>query len=307
MTASSLAVALLFCCYLAVDRVWQLFALAALSGIVLSGFWPSLQAWLGRGKDRRQLLPSVGRFNVAWSLGFLVGPALGGMLYAVSPDRVFALAAALVGIVFLSVSLLPVQEEEPAGRGGDEAATLAAARRFLPVAWTANFATFFAVGSVRSLFPKLATDLGIAPGSLGWLMALIGLGQVLAFLLISRTDRWQFRLAPLAAIQLLNVAGLGSLIFGRSPELFAAGLLGQGALIGATFTASIFYSLHARGPGGRRTGIHEGIVGSGVFIGPLAGGLAAEHVGPRAPYLLAAAVLLAAVVFQAYLLRREGR
>lgn len=71
-----------------------------------------------------------------------------------------------------------------------------------------------------------------------------------------------------------------------------------------TFTASIFYSLHAEGPGGRRTGIHEGIVGSGFLVGPAAGGLLADHIGPRAPYLLASAVILVAILLQVFMLRR---
>ena len=307
MTGSSLVVALAFVFYLAVTRIWQMFILAGLSGAAIGGFWPSLQAWLGEGKDRRELLRSVGRFSVAWSLGFLIGPAVGGTLYTVDPARVFGLGGALVGLVFLAISLVQVREGGSAGGRTEGSTTLASSRRFLPIAWTANFATFFTAGIVRSLFPKLATDLGIAPGTLGRLMALIGLAQVIAFLLITRTDRWQFRLTPLIAVQLLAVAGLGAFAFGRSGGAFASGLLIHGLLIGSTFTASIFYSLHAEGPGGRRTGIHEGIVGSGFLLGPLAGGLMAEHIGPRTPYLLAAGVVLCAIVLQTYLLKRNRR
>jgi len=306
MSISSLAIALIFSCYLVVSQVRHLFVLAFLTGVALSGFWPSLQAWLGQGKERRSLLRAVGGFNVAWSLGFLVGPALGGALYAIDPAGVFALAAALVGFLFLSVSLIQVRKEESAAEERAEPASFAAARRFLPIAWTANFATFFTTGTVRSLFPKFATDLGIAPGPLGQLMSLIGLAQVIAFLLISRTDRWQFRLSPFVAFQLLAVAGLWTLAFGTSYGPFAVGLLVHGLLVGLTFTASIFYSLHARGPGGRRTGIHEGIVGSGFLLGPLAGGLAAEHIGPRAPYLLSAGVIFCAAVLQIYLLKKRN-
>ncbi|MSR83073.1 MAG: MFS transporter [Candidatus Latescibacteria bacterium] len=139
---------------------------------------------------------------------------------------------------------------------------------------------------------------------LGGLIALIRLSQTTAFLLISRTERWQVRLGPLIAVQLLAAAGLCTLAFGRSPATFAVGLLIQGLLVATTFTASIFYSLHAEGPGGRRTGIHEGIVGSGFLVGPAAGGLLAGHIGPRAPYLLASAVILVAILLQVFMLRR---
>ena len=306
MMAGSLVVALVFLGYLGVTRIWQMFVLGGLSGMAIAGFWPSLQAWLGVGKDRRELRRSIGRFSMAWSLGFLVGPALGGTLYTVDSAWVFGLGGTLVGLVFLAVSFIRVRETVGTGGGPAESATLASSRRFLPIAWVANFAAFFAVGTVRALFPKLATDLGIAPGALGRLMALIGLAQVIGFLLMSRTDRWQFRLSPLVGIQLLAIAGLGTFVFGMSGHVFIAGLLVHGLLIGATFTSSIFYSLHAEGPGGRRTGVHEGIVGSGFLLGPLAGGFMAEHVGARTPYLLAAGVLLGAIVLQVWLRTRWG-
>lgn len=307
MTLSGLTVSLLILGYLLVDRVWQLFLLGALTGVMLSGFWPCMQAWLGQGKDRGQLLGAVGRFNVSWSLGILVGPVLGGVLYAIDPAKGFALGAGLVGCVFFALLLVRVREETAAGGERAEITTFAAARRFLPVAWTANFATFFSVGVVRSLFPKLATDLGIGPELLGWLLAMIGLGQVIGFLLVSRTDRWQFRLGPLVAFQALAMVGLGAFAFGSHSGLFAAGMLTHGLLIGMTFTSSIFYSLHALGAGGKRTGIHEGIIGSGVFVGPLVGGLVAEYVGARAPYLVAIGVQCCALALEVYLVKRNGQ
>lgn len=306
MTLCSLGMALVFGAYLVVDQLWQLFAIALAGGLCSSGFWPPLQAWLGKGKGRRSLLLAVGRFNVAWSLGFLVGPALAGTLYAHGAAYVFGMAAGLAALLPLGLLFLPLREPEPETTPADTA-SLAASRLFLPIAWVANFATFFANGTVRSLFPKFATDLGVAPDLLGVLIALIGLTQTTAFLLVSRTESWQFRLGPLTAVQLLAAAGLCTLAFGASPATFAIGLLIQGALVAATFTASIFYSLHAEGPGGQRTGIHEGIVGSGFLVGPLAGGLLADHIGPRAPFLLASAVILAAIALQALILRRGRR
>jgi len=305
MVVASLGIALICVCYLVVDQLWQLFALAGLTGAMMSGFWPPLQAWLGAGKDRSQLLQAVGGFNVCWSLGILIGPVLGGTLYAVDPSRVFVLAAVLMGTIFAFMLRLPVREETATEEQMDQSASLALARRFLPVAWVANFATFFATGTVRSLFPKLATDLGIDPALLGKLLGLIGLTQVISFFLIARTDRWQFKLAPLVGIQLTAVLGLGILALGSSQIHFALGLLCQGVLIGTTFTSSAFYSLHAEGPGGKRTGIHEGLIGSGMLVGPLAGGLMAEHVGSRAPYLLASGVLLCAIAVEIYLVNRK--
>ncbi len=123
---------------------------------------------------------------------------------------------------------------------------------------------------------------------------------------MSRTDRWQFRLGPLAAVQMVAVTALMGLAYGRSVGGFAAALLLHGVVIGVTFTYSIFHSLYAAERPGQRTGYHEAIVGSGFLLGPLLGGLAAEYVGPRAPYQVCAGLVLCCVALQAYL-HRKGR
>lgn len=290
--------------YPASTRIIHLICLVGLARFALSGFWPPLQAWLGRDKDRRGLLRTLGGFNVSWSLGVMVGPVIGGRLYAIDRAWPFTLAAAGAGLIFVLLLLVRVRET-PAAMHDNEAAPRPSAGPFLRIAWTANFATFFATGAVRSLFPKLASDLGILPTPLGQLMALIGVAQLAAFFIVSRTERWQFRLAPLVIAQCLGIAGLLTLAAGNSPRIFMLGMLTQGILAGVTFTSSLFYSLYAGGPGGRRAGPHEAILGSGFLFGPILGGLAAEHLGPRAPYVLAAAVILLAIAIEVWLHRRR--
>ena len=175
----------------------------------------------------------------------------------------------LVVLLFAGLLVVPILESESgAAGGGAKRSVTATAGHFLPLALLANFATFFAIGLVRALFPKLAIDLGFSPSLLGYLLALIAVTQLAVFYFMSRTDRWQFRMSPIIFAQLLAAFGLGLIGIGTQPIIFACGFLLLGGLIGVTFTASIFYSLYAEGPGGRRTGIHEAIVGSGFLFGP---------------------------------------
>ena len=302
--AASLAVALVCLSYLGAARVAHLFVLSALMGAASTALWPPMQAWLSRGKDRSQLLRAVGGFNVSFSLGLMVGPALGGFLYAANPDWPFAVSAGLMGCVFLGLAVMRVGESAPAEKDDPKPEPVTGPPHFVPIVWAANFATFFATAAIRTLFPKLATDLGIEPGTLGQLMSLIALAQLVAFICISRTDRWQFRLGPLAATQVLGLAALLGLVLGQSPGIFAVALLLHGVVIGVTFTYSIFHSLYATERPGQRTGYHEAVVGIGFFLGPLLGGLAAEHIGSRAPYAGCAGLVACSLVVQVCLLRR---
>lgn len=306
MTVACFLVALAFIGYLGIDRIWHFALLSVFMAMAISYYWPPLQAWLGRNRPRHILLPTLGKFNVAWALGVFIGPMLGGHLFEVHPHSGFVLGGVLVGLLFVGMAFLSIQESDSVAESDVAPPSALQSGHFLPLALLANFATFFAIGVVRALFPKLATDLGIAPGLLGYLLALIALAQLAAFFLMARTDRWQFRVAPIVFAQLFGAVGLGLLCVGRHPIVFACGFLLIGALIGVTFTASIFYSLFAEGAGGRRTGIHEAIVGSGFLLAPLAGGIAAEHLSPRAPYMLAGLVIVVTIGIQIFIHRSKS-
>ena len=297
MAGATLVVGFVYVGYLFITHIWHLVLLAGLMSLAISHFWPPLQAWLGRGKTRGNLLRDLGRFNVAWSLGFLIGPLVGGFMFETRPNSAFWLGIFLMMVMFIAFISLKVREDSDE-QTQEMLATIPLARKFLPMAFVANFATFFSIGTVRSLFPKLATDLGIEPGLLGGLMALIGLAQLTAFYLMSKTDMWQFKKVPLIVAQGMACVGLFMMGLGTHPLVFAMGLLLIGLLAGVTFTASIFYSLYTQSPGGRRTGFHEAIVGSGFLFGPLLGGIAGEYLGARAPYGLAMLVIVGAVIIQ---------
>jgi MFS family permease len=299
IAASALAVPLLLV-FPFVSTVFQIILLSGVIRISLAGLWPPIQAWLGNGKEGFELSQTLGRYNVCWSMGILVGPLAGGALYGIGNRIPFIIAAILMGSICLAMLLFRTPGENRKASSPENPPHQSQARRFLPIALTANFAGFFSAGAVRALFPKLISDLGISTDILGILLSLIGLAQVIVFLAVSKNNRWEFRFFPLAAVQVLAACGLLLLVMTDSTFAFACAMLLLGTSLGATFTASIFYSLLSGG-GGRRTGIHESIVGSGYFLGPLVGGIAAQHLGSRAPYLLSAVVMLIVVLFQAWL------
>ncbi len=307
MAIACCMVAIIFTAYLFISQIWHLAVLSALMGLTISNFWPPLQAWLGQRKTQHELRQSLGRFNIAWSSGFIVGPALGGNLFETHPQIAFAMCACISS--FISLGLLYFTIRETASSVASTPQTSSPhpqARQFLQMAWLANFATFFSIGTVRSLFPKLATDMGISPGHIGYLVALLAVAQLITFYFMAQTERWQFKLGPIVGAQLVAFLGLSLIALSHHAVLFAIGLFLQGMLAGVTFTVSIFYSLQTEGPGGRRTGIHEAIVGSGFLVGPFAGGLVGEYLGERAPYWLAAVMIIFTMMIQVVVLSKKS-
>ena len=299
---SAAGVVICFAAYTLAESVWHIMVIAACVGLVLSAFWPTLQSWIAEGNGGERLIRILGTFNICWGAGMMVGPALGGQLFAIDPHLPFAVCSVAVVCVFLALTFA-----RPATHAVVESPDThhpPTDRRFLTISWMANFATFFATGLVRALFPKFATDAGISPGLLGQMMAIIGLAQIVSFYLVSRASWWQNRLLPMIIIQTLGVGGLVLMAYADSILLFSLGLASVGLLIGATFTWSMFYSLRSPSQSRSRAGIHEAIVGSGFLFGPLLGGLCAEYISPSAPYLLGGIVIcLAALVESIVILR----
>ena len=175
----------------------------------------------------------------------------------------------------------------------------AGAAEFLPLGLWANFVSWFCLANVQSLYPKLASSRGFSPQLIGCLLFMVGAAQSLFFLVLRSTRAWHFRYGPLVAVHAVAAGGM-LVIFGASavpPLAVAFALVGLG--LGLSYYSSIFYSLCGDGGAGRKSGIHELMVGSAFFLGPLAGGLCAQYLGLRAPFILCAALLAGTAAWEA--------
>ncbi len=266
-------------------------------------FWPALQAMLAEGKNRPQLVRTLGTFNMVWTIGYMSGPLLGGLLYEVNAR--LPLVIAMVGMLGLPLAIflvrLRMDPEESPEAPIQEGDTL----RFRSVAWISSFSGFFVMGILSYQFPKLATELSISPAVLGYLLAIPRLIQFCIFFIVRRAHFWQFRLYPLIIPQMATISGMMVTATASDPFMIGLGFATVGLLIGSSFTASQFYSFFQRERKGQGGALHEMIVGIGNVAGPLIGGLLAHLIGLRAPYLLCCVVLATAVLIEYRLTRKK--
>jgi len=303
-------------------RIWHLMALAACAGTGAALFWPGLQAWIAElgGKTPRQLNRLLGAFNVTWAAGLVVGPVVAGQVWLLGRPGgrsqqwcflVSVASAAVVLAVVLAVRARPVGGVQAAGPSEPPHPQ---ATTYLYMAWAANFASWFGGGVVTALFPKLGHELGYNEGLIGLLAAAVHTGQMAMFAALLTTTRWQFRRWPLFAALGLGITGAGCAVAANHPALFVIGFLLLGLCAGTTYVGSLFYALQGGGPQrGSRAGLHEAVLGSGVFFGPLLGGALAgathDLLGPiaslRMPYVAAALVFAGSGVVQLVIWRRR--
>jgi MFS family permease len=294
---------LIFCCALlvavdsfifAVSGLRDLFIIAICGYFFSAFFWPPLQAWLSEVGGRERLAERLGLFNLAWSLGIMVGPMIGGFLFAVDYRLPWCYAMLTNSSLVLLLLLLRKQTSAaapPPPPPADEAARRNNAAEFLSLVLWANFASFFCLSNVQSLYPKLASVRDLSPQLIGCLLFMVGAAQSAFFIVLRATRAWHFRYGPLVAVHGLAAAGMLIIFQTVSVPLLAFAFSLIGIALGLSYYSSLYYSLCGDGDAGRRSGIHELMVGSAFFLGPLLGGFAAQYLGLRSPFILCAALL----------------
>jgi hypothetical protein len=95
-------------------------------------------------------------------------------------------------------------------------------------------------------------------------------GRAITFVLMQRTQIWHGRRSILALTAILLPTGfLLALSAGRG-DIIALGLIVYGASHGVSYYASLYYAMVIGDAAVKSAGTHEGLIGSGFVLGPLA-------------------------------------
>ena len=244
------AVALeLFCAATLAIVAWQdrmtlewLYAIAALLGVARAFAGPALGA-LAPNLVPRAILPNaIALSSIAWQSGTVVGPAIGGYLYAAAPAAPYAGSALLFGISFVGLVLIgPVERANAPSRAnpwrqvGEGLRYVRENRLVLGAISLDLFAVL--LGGATAMLPIFARDiLHAGPEGLGHLRAAPALGATL-------TAAW-FAFRPLktnvGVKMLLAVAvfGAATVAFGLSRNMPLS--LACLALLGAADMFSVY-------------------------------------------------------------------
>jgi MFS family permease len=235
------ALGLLACAWSGSRRVWPIYLLVLVFGAARAFANPAGQALVPNLVPLEHLRNAIAWNASAWQTATVVGPAVGGILYALGGTVVFATAASCFALTAgLSAAIRP---RPPSTAGGKASwASLLAGIRFIrsrPVVLGAISLDLFAVllGGATALLPVYARDiLGVGPWGLGLLRGMPALGAVaMALLLAHRPLR---RHSGRRMFQAVAVFGLATIGFGlsTSPTVSLACL----AVLGAADMVSVF-------------------------------------------------------------------
>ena len=316
------AIALLVLPTVMADRpdmlVPAIFVVIVVSGVARSFLQPARQALGAEVVPRELFANSVTWRSGAWQLAAVVGPALGGGLYAVGGlELAYAVDALLV--VVAVVALIRVDRIAPSLRplAGSMAQSLISGVRFVfseRIVLGALSLDMFSVlfGGAVALLPIYAADiLHVGASGLGVLRSAPAIGAVLTAAVLTHIK--PFRRTGRVLLCSVALYGIAMIAFGLSTDFVIA----VAALVcgGAADMVSVFIRstlLTTRTPPemlGRVMAVNGIFVGSSNEIGAFESGVAAAWLGVVPSVVLGGALTMVVVAATAWLnpaLRRLG-
>ncbi|TDE86157.1 MFS transporter [Deinococcus sp. S9] len=285
-------------------------ALIFLLGIARGFSDPALPAFEAQVVPRELLLRASAWQSSAWQAAAILGPALGGVLYAaVSARGTYLVAAVLYGLALACLAYVRPKPRpaftpgEPVWQSVKEGLAFVMQRQVLVGSMALDlFSVLF--GGAVALLPVFASDiLRVGPQGLGVLVAAPSVGALAVML--AATHRPPGRGA--GRTLLLAVAGFGicMVVFGLSRNFFlsvavlvAAGVFDGISMVVRRATLRLKAPDHMRG---RVSAVSSMFIGASNELGAFESGLAASWLGTARSVWLGGLVTLLVVGVTAYL------
>lgn len=276
--------------------VWLIYLLIFVFGATRAFAMPAGQALLPGLVPVEHFTNAVAWTSSAWQTATVIGPALGGVLYAFGATVVLATAAAAYAITFVLYALVRTRTN----RGPREPMsweTMLAGLQFIrsrPVILGAISLDLFAVllGGATALLPIYARDiLHVGPTGLGLLRSMPAAGAVAMALWLAK--RPVERNAGRTMFIAVGVFGLATIGFGLSESMIASlaslFVLGAADMISVVIRLTMVQIDTPDAMRGRVAAVNALFIGASNELGEFESGALAALLGPVASVVLGGA------------------
>ncbi len=291
--AAELVCALVLAFYALGDptAVWPLFLVAVLFGAARAFSAPAIRSIPPMVAPDGTLPRLIALYSATWTAAAIVGPALGGFLYAADPALAYFVAAGLMGGGVVQLARIRfLREPEPPGP--DDKVTLHSAfegLRFIrrtPILLAAISLDLFAVlfGGAVALLPAIAEDrLGVGDVAYGWLRAAPGIGAAaMALILASKPVT---RRVGRTLLVVVGIFGAATVILGVTTSYivaFVALVILAGAdMISVYIRGTLVPLVTPDDKRGRVMAVENVFIGASNELGAFESGVAAQALGTQ--------------------------
>lgn len=293
-TVFTLAAGLTMTMFMFTSTIQQLTVMRGLLGVFSATFWVSASTLTADISPKTTLTQAMGRYNLAWITGFTVGPLVGGVISKAYGFR--GLFVSLSSLLILSLVIISIKF-----RGKVELRTESKtgsidldSLKGLLLSYATLIPFTLVLGIYMAIMPGHMSVVGLSSSIIGFLITMTNGVRGLMFMCVGRFVAWGTRKSVSSAAVLLAasmfLARLASGLMGFALPLF---LYGVGSGIMTPVVLDFIAKRTSKEALGSAMGVHEGVYGVGMFIGPFAGGLIADTYGASTMYtLLVAASLL---------------
>lgn len=257
--------------------------------------WAPLEALASQNESRSGLAHMVGVYNVVWSSGAAVAFFTGGAIIEfLGRASIYWLPAIIHAVQF--IGLLWLERQARAGMAADSATPAATpnapagepdfaaqhvsptrAKLFLRMAWLTNPFSYVAMNTVVPLLPDLAARLQLSTALAGFVGSVWMFGRLFAFIALWRWTAWHYHFGWLFGAYAVMVGSFAALLLVANVTVVVLAQLAFGLAVGLIYYSSLFYSMDVGGDSqGEHGGMHEALIGLGIFAGPAVGAMALQ-------------------------------
>jgi MFS family permease len=256
-------------------------------GIWTSGMsltWPALEALVSEGEPPARLQRMIGIYNLVWAGGSAMAYFVGGALKEELGDRSIFWLPALVQAAQLALvfwlkgrvtaaggSLAPASAGEMVRPQALPGGLRLPPRAFLVMAWMANPFAYVALNAVGPVMPQLAERLHLSTQEAGFFCSIWFFARLGTFACLWRWTGWHYRFRWLLAAFVVMTISFAGMLLASHIMVIALAQVGLGCAVGLIYYSSLFYSMDVGDTKGEHGGIHEAVIGSGVFGGAAIG------------------------------------
>lgn len=288
------------------DTLFWLFAARILAGVLSSATLPTAQAYIADSTGPEDRAKGMGLIGAAFGLGFIFGPAVGGILTKYGYGFPALIAAGMSALNFFwAFWKLPETHPNPGGTRGHHVLSPAALRevysnKLLMILIAVFFVSIYAFSQMEATFALFGEHrLGLDAEQVGWILAEVGVvSALIQGVFLGKLVR-RFGEARLVHSGLIFMAAgllLIGVITGVWQMVAVVPLLSVGSAIMNPSINSLISKAAPEGKQGLTLGTSQSLSALARVFGPPSGTMLFQFFGTSAPYFSSAA-LLGAVAF----------